>query len=346
MKSSFQGKRALLIGNGINQLDREQSVSWGMLLDQLRRDFGIEVDLNNAFKPFPLGFEEMLHRKGGNNDFLFQLHNLKRSIRENIDEQLEGKPGFNDYHKRVMECGFDDVLTTNYDYALQKSVMFDFLERKAELAQNKRESKFSMRRSYVLSESDPRIWHIHGELYDSRNLAPDSKFYHEESIMIGYEHYASYLERIQENFKGNRGAQKAENQGLITRVRNGASNLFWTDIFFTHNVDIVGQGLDYSENHLWWLLNQRANIMRTFDEKLGITIDNKIRFFYPVIAEKEVISETNINAIIKKRNAIEKARGIGEVLEAFKVIPKPIECASYEDFYDKLLERELDRTKS
>jgi hypothetical protein len=192
-----------------------------------------------------------------------------------------------------------------------------------------------------LSEVDPRVWHIHGELYDSRNLAPESKFYHEESIMIGYEHYASYLERIQENFKGNRGAQKAENQGLITRLRNEASNLFWTDIFFTHNLDIVGQGLDYSENHLWWLLNQRANIIRTSDEKLGVKVDNKVRFFYPVIAQKETVSETNIDAIIKKRNAVEKARGIGEVLEAFKVIAKPIECDSYEDFYEKLLAGKL-----
>ena len=236
MKSSYQGKRALLIGNGINQLDREQSVSWGALLEELKRDFGIEVDLNNAFKPFPLGFEEMLHRKGANNDFLFQLRNLKLAIRENIDEQLKDQPGFNNFHSRIMQFGFDDVLTTNYDYALQKSVMSDFLERKVELAQSKRESKFSMRRSYVLSETDPRVWHIHGELFDSRNLAPESKFYHEESIMIGYEHYASYLERIQENFKGNRGAQKVENQGLITRLRNEASNLFWTDILFTHNV--------------------------------------------------------------------------------------------------------------
>lgn len=337
MISSYQGKRALLIGNGINQLDAEQSVSWGDLLEELRRDFHIEVDLNNAFKPFPLGFEEMLHRKRGSNELESKLRILKRAIRRNIDEQLSDKPGFNDYHRRMMQSGYDDVLTTNYDYALQKSILPEFLEQKSKLAQNKQESKFSLKRKYHVPNLDTNIWHIHGELFDSRNLSPGGPFYHEESIMIGYEHYASYLEKIQDNFAGYRGAQKPENQGLLTRIRNQVSGLFWTDIFFTHHLDIVGQGLDYSENHLWWLLNQRANFIRTHNDPNSLHINNRIRYFYPIIPDNNTTPETDLNEIIRKRNAIEKAKGIGEVLEAFEVERVGIRCESYEAFYEEVL---------
>jgi len=339
MTDSFQGKRALLIGNGINQLDAEQSVSWGDLLEELRRDFHIEVDLNNAFKPFPLGFEEMLHRKRGSNEFESKLRILKRAIRRNIDEQLSGKPGFNDYHRRMMQAGYDDVLTTNYDYALQKSVLPEFLERKPKLARNKQESKFSLKRKYELKNPGVNVWHIHGELFDSRNLKDTERYYHEESIMIGYEHYASYLEKIQDNFKGNRGAHRPENQALTTRIKNGFSGLFWTDIFFTHHLDIVGQGLDYSENHLWWLLNQRANFIRSHNDTNDLHVNNHIRYFYPIIPDQNSAPETDLSEIIRKRNAIEKAKGIGEVLEAFEVETIGIRCESYEAFYERVLGR-------
>ncbi len=337
MKSSYKGNRALLIGNGVNQLDREQSVSWGDLLDQLKQDFQIDVELNNPFKPFPLGFEEMLHRKGGGNEFLSKLRNLKKAIRRNIDTQLAGKDGFNEYHRRIMQLGYSDVLTTNYDYALQKSIMDDFLDRKAGLAQNRQESKFSLKRAYHLKEQDVRVWHIHGELYDSRNLSRDGIYYHEESIMIGYEHYASYLEKIQDNFNGFRNARKPENQGLLTRIKNNTHSRFWTDIFFTHHVDIIGQGLDFSENHLWWLLNQRANLMRMPDNRFDLHIDNVIRFYYPVLPKNEITAQDDLDEIIKERNAIDKAKGIGEVLEAFKVEPRPIVCDSYRAFYERVM---------
>ena len=105
MISSYQNKRALLLGNGINQLDKDQSVSWGALLDGLKSDFDISVGINNTFKPFPLGFEEMLHRKGGNNSFEDKLKALKVGIRERIENQLKNKVGYNEYHAEMMDAG-------------------------------------------------------------------------------------------------------------------------------------------------------------------------------------------------------------------------------------------------
>lgn len=331
-------KRALLIGNGINQLDPKQSVSWGDLLDQLKQDFDIQVDLNNPFKPFPLGFEEMLHRKGGNDAFISKLRHLKQAIRENIDQQLDGKPGFNEYHKKIMRLGYQDVLTTNYDYALEKSVIRDFVDRKASLAVNKQESKFSLKRAYHLPDLATKVWHIHGELCDSRNLQDTSKYYHEESIMIGYEHYASYLEKIQDNYNGQRRSRRPEHRGLLSRIKNGTSGRYWSDIFFTHDMDIIGQGLDFSENHLWWLLNQRANLKRSAGQH-EVQIENRIRFYYPILPKTELSENDDLETLIWRRNATDKARGIGEVLEAFMVEARGVECEDYWDFYERVVEK-------
>lgn len=334
MVSSYINKKALLIGNGINQLDKNQSVSWGELLNELKSNFDIQVNLENEFKPFPLGFDEMLHQKGGSNSFDDKLKSLKINIRNNIDNQLNGKLGYNDYHRRIMEMGYDDILTTNYDYGLEKSFAPDFFEFKRELAQNKQERKFSLKRYYRLNSN---IWHIHGELFDSRNLSENSKYYNEESIMIGYEHYTSYLEKIQENFKGKSGIRAIENQGLMIRIKNGKLGRFWTDIFFTHNLDIIGQGLDFSENHLWWIINQRAMLIRKDNEKHDVLIDNKIRYFYPIIENNIVINDNNIEEIIKMKNANKKSKAVAELLKAFQVEIVPIECGSYEGFYDEFI---------
>jgi len=345
MIESFQNKKAILVGNGVNLLDSSQSFSWGALLQELKSSYGIDVDLDNVFKPFPLAFDEMQHQKPGSNDFNDKIKTLKQRISRGMIRQLEGKRGFNDYHEKIASLPYNDILTTNYDYSLQKSISEDFLTAKDKLAINKQERKYSLKRGY--SVSDKTIWHIHGELYDSLSYSELSKYYNEESIMIGYEHYTSYLERIQENIKGKSGSQKVDNQSLMIRLRNGEQSPYWTDIFFTHNLDIVGQGFDFSENHLWWLINYRANAMRNTKPKYEVKINNKIRFFYPQINGEDQINFAELNnlkklkELIEKKNGIQKSKAIAEVLKAFNVEPRPIQADSYQDFYEKLTGKEL-----
>lgn len=337
MVTSFQNKKALLIGNGVNRLDTNQSISWSALLQDLKKRFSINVELDNEFKPFPLAFDEMLHQKRGSIYFNDNVKNLKQYIRKSIEKQLQGKRGFNDFHYKLATLGYDDILTTNYDYSFQKSVNSNFIEEKKEFAQNKQESKFSLKRSYYLPNHNLSIWHIHGELFDSRSISSSSKYYHEESIMIGYEHYSSYLERIQENIWGKSGRQPVEYQSLMVRLRNEYKSPFWMDIFFTHNLDIIGLGLDFSENHLWWLFNFRANEMRKGSLKNDIRINNTIRFFYPTIKGAGQINvNSDLDELVKKRNNMKKSKAIAEVLKAFEVEPKLIHCESYTDFYEKL----------
>lgn len=339
MINSYQNKKALLVGNGVNLLDSSQSFSWGALLDELKREYSIDVDLDNVFKPFPLAFDEMLHQKPGINEFNRKIRTLKQRIRSSIDFQLEGKTGYNEYHQKIASLPYNDVLTTNYDYSLQKSFSNDFFSKKIKIATNRKESKFSLKRGYMFPGKI--FWHIHGELYDSRTLSQHSKYYNEESIMIGYAHYTSYLERIQESIKGKSGSQEVENQSLLVRLRDEVTSPFWTDIFFTHNLDIIGQGFDFSENHLWWLINFRANTIRKRNPKQQVKINNRIRFFYPRINGRDQIELNNVNIdeIVTKQNSVHKNKAIAEVLKAFKVEPIQIKADTYKEFYNIFIER-------
>ena len=346
---SQKNKNALLVGNGVNLLGLNQSFSWRELLRALKTIFGINVDLDNAFKPFPLAFDEMNHAKSGENNFRSKQRILKQQIRAEIENQIQNVNGYNDYHRRLASLKYDDILTTNYDYSLQKSLRPDFVEKKNDYARNKQERKFSLKRSYKLPNTKTLFWHIHGEILDSRiynNNNNNDRYYHEESIMIGYEHYSSYLQKIQENIKGKSGTQKPDNQSLMVRLKSNATDkrLFWTDIFFTHNIDIVGFGFDFSENHLWWLINYRANAMREQNPRHEIIINNKIRYYYPVIDNVfnlNINELNNLDIVIEKFNNLNKTKAIAEVLKAFHVEPIPIVCNSYIEFYNNLIDKHL-----
>lgn len=342
--NSYRNKNALFIGNGVNLLDPEQSFSWGRLLDELQQEFGTKVDLDNDFKPFPLAFEEMLHKMPTTESFERNIRALKQNIRGSIDAQLYKKNGFNSYHEKITTLPYSDILTTNYDYSLEKSMAQDFEDWKDKKAMYKREQKFSLRRGY--SVQDKVFWHIHGELVDSRSYSETSKNYAEESIMIGYEHYAAYLDKIQENISGKRNAQKIEDYSLLTRLRKTEEESpYWVDKFFTHNIDIIGQGFDFSEIHLWWLINYRANEMQK--RRKDIYINNRIRFFYPVTKDENDTPKSDsedLKKYIKKINGLNKAKAIAEVLVAHKVQPMPIEidatvdkASLYKVFYDRFI---------
>jgi hypothetical protein len=350
--NTSNNKKALLVGNGVNLLDEQQSFSWGDLLTALKNRFDIKVDLDNVFKPFPLAFDEMQHLKGGSNHFEDKIKNLKQAISRTIREQLYGKRGYNQFHQALMNLPYNDYLTTNYDYSLELSYLPNFYDVKRSLAQDNLERKHSLKRHYLL-DNDKKVWHIHGELYDSRKLSSHSRLYPEESLMIGYEHYSAYLSTIQTNINGKRGTQKVESQSLSVRLQNQTPSPFWLDIFFTHNLDIIGQALDFSENHLWWLLNLRAKLIKTNhlageSGRSEVYVNNSIRFFYPVLNNDEIININeinNLNRILDKLNSAKKAKAIAEVLKAFRVEPVPIECDTYQEFYSKFIENDFNRNQ-
>ena len=117
---------------------------------------------------------------------------------------------------------------------------------------------------------DKRIFPIHGE-----QAAP-------KSIMIGYDHYCGSLGKLDDFFKGNYAYTQNEKviklPRLLERLANDGSmsnmGIYWPDYFFTHNIHIIGLGLQLVETDLWWVLNKRSRNMQLTD-----SIKNKIYFY-------------------------------------------------------------------
>jgi hypothetical protein len=337
-------KKALLIGNGINRLEPDESYSWGDILSELSGESGFPVDLDNSLKPFPLAFDEVLHAQKNEFELDEKLKKLKKMIRKAIEKKIENKRGYNKYHKDLVNLGYDDILTTNYDYAFQLSVDEDFHNKKRKWAVNKEESKNSLKRCYEIPTTRTKIWHIHGELYNSRKSSSNSQRYDEESIMIGYAHYVSYLNKMNEKINGKNGKQTVSNKSLMVRLRDKVDSLFWMDIFFTHDVDIVGQGLDFSENHLWWIINHRANMLADGRRKNNIDIRNSITFFYPEIKQDNKAEDDD--EVFKRRVDSLKLKAVADLLRAFRVDTVPIDCHAYDEFYEKFIHGRLSEMRS
>ncbi|KAA5532170.1 hypothetical protein F0919_15325 [Taibaiella lutea] len=92
--------------------------------------------------------------------------------------------------------------------------------------------------------------------------------------MIGFEHYADYLEKVHHMVKSNSG------KGLGNLIDAADEN--WVHLFFTRDIDILGFGMDYTENHLWFLLNFRARLLRK-----KAKIKNTIRWIIPEFSKAD-----------------------------------------------------------
>ena len=53
----------------------------------------------------------------------------------------------------------------------------------------------------------------------------------------------------------------------------------WIDLFFTHDIYIVGLKLDTNEIDLWWLLTYRAYLYYSNDSGLMEIMKNRIKIF-------------------------------------------------------------------
>lgn len=257
VQSQYKEQKSLLIGNGVNRINN--GGSWDALLRQLCQPPRQSVTVNST-KSYPLTFEEILFKMSGDLD-----QNLK-SLKEEIGTGLMNYNPFQD-HIRLMQKKCTDILTTNYDYALERCVVSSY--RGLISPGSGAEPKHSLFRQENFANK--KIWHIHGELNNGFN--GQSRF-PELSIMIGNEHYADYLTLIH-----------AYVREYFNRYDEGFTNAkdSWVKRFFTHDIDIVGLGFDFTENHLWWLLNYRARKI-----KEGIPFQNRIRYFYEAADENSL----------------------------------------------------------
>lgn len=247
----------LLVGNDINNINNNQS--WQDLLKKIINYLDIDdlIDTTNVkTKPFPLLYEEIFLRALSKQSC--SEVDLKKFIAK-LTNEIE----HNAIHERIMNLGISDVLTTNYEYSLQKAS-----NRKKEDLKNLGhiiERTYSIFRHNQVDKT--KVWHIHGEC----NIP--------KSITLGYEHYGGLLQQMRNYVVTGTNYTKEKNlYPLVTRIdKNEVKNHSWLDFFFTKDIHILGLSLDTSEIDLWWLLTFRA---RQLLRNKG-RVENKIYFYYP-----------------------------------------------------------------
>ena len=143
--------------------------------------------------------------------------------------------------KELLELPFDTILTTNYTYEIE-NIYYDRysdLKDKRKYAcctKQKRDYKRLIHTYNKLGQS-PEIWHIHGEL-----RVPSS-------IILTHDEYVKLIGDIVLYNKYNRDRYQYHQESL--------KFYSWIDYLIMGNVFVLGQGVDFSEFDLWWLLNRK-----------------------------------------------------------------------------------------
>jgi hypothetical protein len=279
------GKKAFLIGNGINRSNDESTdrYKWENLLNDLNSDFANGEIKNISKKPFPMVYDEIVNyslrqktkKEGELKTFITKkINDLKHNSKYNSIRNIDGV----------------EILTTNYDYLIENKLTDKWNRSPI----NKLEYFYSIYRFQESSKS--RIWHIHGEQADSR------------SLLLGFRHYISYSAKV-----------KSRAELFINGLRSQTNheNPSWVDLFFTHNIEIIGLGMLFTEYPIWWLLAYR-NQKQISDSK--IDINNTISLVYPSLAKEDYINTYII-----------------DMLKAYSVKCREVPSKDYDDFYKKVL---------
>ncbi|MBA7591781.1 hypothetical protein ES708_33945 [subsurface metagenome] len=217
-------KDALLLGNGINYLS-ENFVLWTDILRRLAKDIHhAEIMHFVDKKPFTLIYEEIIFKS--KSIVKSSEIEIKRKVAKLVYEIKT-----NNFHQEILNSRFKHIITTNYDYALERSS-----SEKAEKSNVKNETKYNLFRRKQLNSK--YIWHIHGE-----SDVPNS-------ITLGNEQYAGQLQKMRNYATANR-TTKSRNVSPFklnnTRFDTDGSIYFWLDVFLRDNIHILGLSLDYTE---------------------------------------------------------------------------------------------------
>lgn len=235
--------KVLLVGNGFN-LVSDKGAGWNALLNRIAGEATTEHEEKvRKAKPFTLWYEEIIRRSSS----IYMKDEIAEYLRD-----LEP----NNYHIELMNLGFSNILTTNYDYNLEKACNKDW-----QTNHPAKENYYSLfRRNSIGPQS---VWHIHGEL----NTV--------SSIMLGHEQYSGYMQKIR-NFLTSGVITKSKirkKRPYLSRYASKKSRSkgdipTWVDLLLEKEVHIIGFSFDYTENHLWNLLMKKDKL-RSKDSSIG-----------------------------------------------------------------------------
>lgn len=170
--------------------------------------------------------------------------------------------------KKLINAGFDAILTTNYTYEIENCFHRGYSELKSKEKYAKtiarkylgaRTDSRYLLHTYNKFKNSPQIWHIHGE-----ERRPTS-------IILTHDEYSRLIAQLV--------IENKQNGNKYVEYENDVHYKSWLDYFLMSNLYIVGLGMDFSEFDLWWVLNRRVR------EKAQI---GKIVFFAPADIKAEI----------------------------------------------------------
>lgn len=234
--------QVLLLGNGINRAF--DSDSWDDLLNSIDRR-GDRYDIGDYRCPETLK-AILVTEDNVDKALQAQKERLGNLGTEKPEEQMR-------LLRRLLDAGFDEILTTNYSYELETAALgHDRVnERSLRRMQAHTDEVSRCETSLMLhtynrvefGKSERRIWHVHGEA-----RKPDS-------MLLGAYYYGNLLGKMIEFDKKRMYTQHSS-------IRS------WTDAFILGDVYILGFGMGFAESDMWWLLNRKkregTNVGKTF----------------------------------------------------------------------------------
>ncbi len=236
---STKKPQVLLLGNGLLQAFGD-TVSWSDLVKQMHINSNVDKDLLFANIPFPL---EIVIRTNDNvdtqiKDITISDNNTfaNKSVTPELYKRLE----------KLIDCGFDHILTTNYGYeieavAIGKNSINDYSLTKGKDHTDivkRAENKFYLHTYYTFNNTN--IWHIHGE---GKNP---------NSIILGHYYYGNLLTKYKKYLDSVGYKYEYRQQHKQPQIINS-----WIDAFILGDIYILGLSMDFSELDLWWLINRK-----------------------------------------------------------------------------------------
>lgn len=293
----------LFVGNGINNVNNENKLSWKSILNKLKKEYKLDIK-DNPEKPFPLLFEQIISdilRSGGRE---FEAKEFIGGLMKNLSPEK--------LHKEIVSMGFKNIITSNYDLTLEKSLIDSIKHKNQGVIKETRQNLF---RKYTIE--DCNFWHMHGTI-----LAPDT-------IALGYEHYTAYLHKMREYILSGGEYTSIKFESIRKRLMNNSMKTVdsWVDLFFTHDIYFLGFGLDFTEITMWFLLNERFRMKYC---KCKGKINNNIYYFH----SKEDFNSNTANGKNNNRTIAKL-----ELLEANDVKLVEINNRYDEKYYYKCLSK-------
>lgn len=254
-------KKTLFFGNGLNRCSKN-SKSWDEILKNIKGNGGLLSGVSNT-----LQYEDIYLSLNDEDKLKLQKDKtIEWQIKKLLADEIDETNG-NELFSVIAKMDFDNYITTNYDHLLEKQLVMDGfnLDEKDD-----HESIYSIMRKKVYSKGKiiKTIWNIHGDIK------------YPQSMMLGYDHYCGALGKVTSFVKGNYTISTSNKKigSMLKRMENKDESIIsWIDLMFTTNVYIVGFGMDFSEQDIWWILNKRQR----FIKEGKINIDNKI-FYYNI----------------------------------------------------------------